>query len=84
MSGNHNQSLERAIKIVEAAKEAGAQNRTLVKQQTADFVKKLEDAGMEIVYPDLKPFQEATSGVKEMFSTIYGQDLLDYLETEIK
>ena len=70
--------------ISAAAKDAGAQNRALVKQQTADFVKKLEDAGMEIVYPDLKPFQEATSGVKEMFSAVYGQDLLDYLETEIK
>ncbi|MBE6875384.1 MAG: TRAP transporter substrate-binding protein [Ruminococcus sp.] len=70
--------------ISSAAKDAGAQNRTLVKQQTADFVKKLEDAGMEIVYPDLKPFQEATSGVKEMFSAVYGQDLLDYLENEIK
>ena len=67
-----------------AAKEAGAQNRTIVKQQTADFVKKLEDAGMEIIYPDLKPFQEATSGVKEMFSAIYGQDLLNYLEHEIQ
>ena len=70
--------------LASAAKEAGAQNRALVKQQTADFVKKLEDTGMEIIYPDLKPFQEATSGVKEMFSAIYGQDLLDYLENEIQ
>ncbi|MBE6876023.1 MAG: TRAP transporter substrate-binding protein [Ruminococcus sp.] len=60
-----------------AAEVAGKQNRVLIKNQTTDMVKRLEAEGMEIVYPDLKPFQEATSGVKNI---IYGQDLPDVLK----
>ncbi|MBQ4466273.1 MAG: TRAP transporter substrate-binding protein [Oscillospiraceae bacterium] len=66
--------------ISEAAKNAEFQNRKLVKRQTDECVQKLEDAGMEIVYPDLSPFREATTGVKDMFAAVYGQDLIDYIE----
>ena len=62
-----------------AAEIAGNQNRVLIKNQTTDMVKRLESEGMEIVYPDLKPFQEATAGVKDIFAEVYGQDLLDAL-----
>ncbi|MBR0485943.1 MAG: TRAP transporter substrate-binding protein [Oscillospiraceae bacterium] len=63
-----------------AAEVAGKQNRVLIKNQTTDMVKRLEEAGMEIVYPDLKPFQEATSGVKDIFADVYGQDVLNALK----
>ncbi len=66
--------------ISDAAKNAETKNRSLVKRQTDECVKKLEDAGMEVVYPDLAPFREATTGVKDMFATVYGQDLIDYIE----
>lgn len=67
--------------IVSAAAEiAGNQNRILIKNQTTDMVKRLEEEGMEIVYPDLKPFQEATAGVKDVFADVYGQELLNSLK----
>lgn len=64
-----------------AAKDAESQNRKLVREQTESYVQKLEDTGMEIVYPDLEPFRKATDGVKDMFSNVYGQDLIDYLNS---
>lgn len=67
--------------IANAALDAQAQDRALVKEQTESYVQKLEDAGMEIVYPDLEPFRKATSGVKDMFSNVYGQDLIEYIDT---
>ncbi len=65
--------------ISAAAEIAGSQNRILIKNETTDMVKRLEEAGMEIVYPDLKPFQDATSNVKEIFADVYGQELLNAL-----
>ncbi len=65
--------------IQNAAKDAEKQNRTLVKQQTEDYVKELENVGMEIVYPDLQPFQKATEGVMDMFRTMYGEELIAFV-----
>lgn len=63
-----------------AAEIAGNQNRILIKNETTDMVQRLEEAGMEIVYPDLKPFQTATAGVKDIFADVYGQELLNSLK----
>lgn len=63
--------------IEKAAKTAETEDRKLVKQQTEDFVSKLEEAGMEVNYPNLEPFKKATSGVMDVFSQIYGQELID-------
>ena len=63
--------------IERAAQTAEEEDRQLVKQQTEDLVAKLEEAGMEVVRPDLAPFKEATSGVVDFFATIYGQELID-------
>jgi len=65
--------------ISEAAKSAETQNRSLVKQQTQDYVKELENVGMEIVYPELQPFREATTGVLDMFRAVYGEELISYV-----
>ncbi|MBQ5417551.1 MAG: TRAP transporter substrate-binding protein [Oscillospiraceae bacterium] len=63
--------------IESAAKTAATEDRELVKKQTEDFVSMLEEAGMEVVYPDLAPFKEATSGVIDFFSDIYGHELIE-------
>ena len=69
--------------IENAAKDAGEENRSIVKQQTQDYVKELEKAGMEIFYPELQPFREATTGVLDMFRAVYGEDLISFV-TEYK
>ena len=68
--------------ISESAKTAETQNRTLVKQQTEEYVKELENVGMEIVYPELQPFREATTGVLDMFRAVYGEDLISYVTNQ--
>lgn len=62
--------------ISKAAISAQEYNRGLVKQQTSDDVSKLEDMGMIITYPDLGAFQTATKGVADVFSDIYGEELV--------
>lgn len=66
--------------IADAAEEAQSVDRGLVKQQTDDCVAKLEEAGMVISHPDLEPFRKATEGVMEMFRTVYGEDLIAYVQ----
>ncbi len=63
--------------ISNAAKTAESEDRALVKQQTEDFVGKLEEEGMIVNYPDLEPFKNATSGVMDVFADIYGDELLN-------
>ncbi|MBR1530174.1 MAG: TRAP transporter substrate-binding protein [Oscillospiraceae bacterium] len=65
--------------IQNAAKDAESQNRALVKQQTEDYVKELENVGMKIVYPDLQPFRKATESVMDMFRTMYGEELIAFV-----
>ena len=66
--------------INEAAKKAETENRQLVKKQTEEYVALLEAAGMEVNYPDLEAFRKKTTGVKNVFSGLYGEELLKYLE----
>ena len=65
--------------ITEAANEAQTLDRSLVKQQTEECVKELEANGMLVVYPDLEPFRNATTGVVDMFRTVYGEELIEYV-----
>lgn len=66
--------------IQNAAKNAQNLDRKLVKEQTEAYVSKLKEAGMTITRPDLKAFQEATSGVMGVFTTVYGEELLSKLK----
>jgi len=75
---------EYRVVIEKAAKEAAAEDRALVKQQTEDFVALLEKEGMVVNYPDLAPFKEATSGVMDVFAKIYGQELIDEIMKNTK
>ena len=65
--------------IREAAKKAQDLDRKLVKEQTDSYVTKLKEAGMTITTPDLKAFQSATSGVMNVFTNVYGEELLKKL-----
>lgn len=67
--------------LSEAALHAQEENRKTVKKQTEDYVELLEQKGMTVVYPNLNVLKEATTGVSEMFSDVYGQDLLLRVET---
>lgn len=65
-------------KIIEkAALESQTYNRRMIKEQTDDMLGKLEEAGMVINHPDLKPFQEATRNVRERFVDQFGRQLIE-------
>ena len=66
---------DRAI-LLDAARKAQDMNRRLVKEQTESCVAKLREAGMMITNPDLKAFQAATGSVMDVFSNVYGTELL--------
>ena len=65
--------------ILDAALQAQNLDRQLVKEQTDSYVTKLKEAGMTITTPDLKAFQAATSGVMDVFTNVYGEELLQKL-----
>ncbi len=68
--------------ISAAAKDAQKENRDIVKQQTEDFVEKLKsEGGMEVNYPDLEPFKQATAGVMDVFADIYGDELINKIKS---
>jgi len=70
--------------IIAAAKKAQDLDRKLVKEQTESYVSKLKEAGMTITQPDLKNFQKATAGVMNVFTDIYGEELLKKLAEATK
>lgn len=62
--------------IKEAALDAQATDRALIKQQTEDYISKLEtECGMTITYPDLSAFKAKTDSVKTFFN--YDEKLLE-------
>jgi tripartite ATP-independent transporter DctP family solute receptor len=65
--------------IEEAANEARDYHRKAVQQQGKDFVKTLQEKGMEVTTPDTTPFREATKGVYKDFEGKVGKDFLDKL-----
>jgi tripartite ATP-independent transporter DctP family solute receptor len=63
--------------ISEAAYDAQQLNRKIVQKQTKEYVSKLEKKGMKVIYPDLSPFKKKTTGVIDVFSDVYGSELVD-------
>lgn len=70
--------------LSECAIEAQKLNREMISNQTKEYVKLLEDEGMEIVYPDLKAFKKVTEGVLYVFSGVYGEELTNSISQYIK
>ncbi len=58
------------------ALEAQSLNREMVRRQTEEYVSLLQEAGMVISTPDRRPFIEATRGVLQVFSRVYGSRLV--------
>lgn len=63
-----------------AAIEAQKQNRTMIQEQTTQYIGMLEEEGMTITYPDLEEFREATAEVYDYFAESYGEELMDMLK----
>lgn len=63
-----------------AALEAQKQNREMIQAQTEEYVRKLQDKGMKVTYPDLAKFKKATTGVYDYFASSYGEKLMEMLK----
>ena len=63
--------------IMEAAKKAQEKDRELIKTQTDEYIMKLEDAGMNITYPDLEDFKLATKMVFNELSESYDSEIVN-------
>lgn len=66
--------------VAAAAKTSADYDRQMNQQQSEDYLAKLQDAGMNVITPDLTPFKEATAGVAESYRDTYGT-MLDDLNT---
>ncbi|KKM11400.1 hypothetical protein SY88_09240 [Clostridiales bacterium PH28_bin88] len=62
-----------------AGKEAGAYERNLIAQQTAEQVDKLKEKGMVVTEVDKSLFLEATKPVYQQFESKFGKDLIDQI-----
>lgn len=54
-------------------------NRNLVQQRTEQNVELLQAAGMEVTFPDLGPFVEATKSIADEYVNVYGKDLIEQI-----
>lgn len=62
--------------IMQAASEAQLTNRQMVKEQTELYLDKLQnECNMQVSYPDLKEFKNATSGIADFFC--YDKEFMD-------
>ncbi len=55
----------------QAADAAAAQQRQLLADTTADYLKTVEDAGLVVTYPDVDAFRAATATVRDEFAANY-------------
>ena len=63
--------------VAAAAKTSADYDRQMNQQQSEDYLAKLQDAGMNVITPDLTPFKEATASVAENARDTYGTMLND-------
>lgn len=63
--------------IQEAAIKAQNLNRKMVKEQTDSLVEDLKKEGMIVTRPDLTEFKKETQSVLDIFSEVYGKDLMN-------
>ena len=69
------QSLPKAYQdvLTKAARAAGDYQFKLLQDDEKAVMKKLQDKGLQITYPDLKPFMEATKVVRDNYAKSYPQ-----------
>lgn len=63
-----------------AAKEAESLDRKLVKEQTENYIRLLEEKGMTITYPDLNEFKAKSAGVFDYFRNSYGDEIINTIK----
>jgi tripartite ATP-independent transporter DctP family solute receptor len=70
--------------IKDAAIKAQNADRKIVKEQTDTLVSSLQKEGMTVTKPNLAEFADATKGVLDEFSEVYGKDLMDKVKAFTK
>ena len=70
--------------IKDAAVKAQNLNRKIVMEQTDSLVANLKKEGMTVTTPKLSEFADATKGVLDMFSDVYGKALMDKVKAFTK
>lgn len=63
--------------IKESAQEAAQFHRDLLVENEDKMLEELQDSGMEVIYPDLEPFEEKVDGVYESFRNEVGDEVVD-------
>lgn len=63
--------------LLDAAKEVADYERGLCEDNEAGQIAEMEKAGLQVTYPDVKPFQDALEGVYADFAKQFGQENID-------
>jgi tripartite ATP-independent transporter DctP family solute receptor len=63
--------------IARAVERSQEYNRNLVQQMTKDFLIELQEAGVQVTYPDRAAFEAKTKDVREHYSEVIGKELVD-------
>jgi TRAP-type C4-dicarboxylate transport system substrate-binding protein len=66
--------------LLDAAKEVADYERGLCEDNEAGQIEEMEKAGLQVTYPDVKPFQDALKGVYADFAKQFGQDNIDAIK----
>lgn len=66
--------------LLDAAKEVADYERGLCEDNEAGQIAEMEEAGLQVTYPDVKPFQDALQGVYTEFAKQFGQENIDAIK----
>ncbi|MCJ7873368.1 C4-dicarboxylate TRAP transporter substrate-binding protein [Phaeobacter sp. J2-8] len=68
--------------IHETAHEAGLYSQQLAEQNDAAVIAKMEEAGVEVIYPDVGPFKEAAAAVYDEFPE-WSEGLYEEIQSQL-
>ncbi|PAV28424.1 C4-dicarboxylate ABC transporter substrate-binding protein [Virgibacillus profundi] len=66
--------------IAEKAEEWKEKEREMIREQDDELVKKLEEAGMKVTQPDVKPFQEIVQSMWSEYEDEFGKELIEIVK----
>ena len=70
--------------LKEGAVKFAQEHRKMVQENETNLLADLEEKGMQVSRPDLKPFQEATAKVYKEWESVLGKDLIDTIKEAVK
>ena len=70
-------SAEQQQILLDASKEVADYERSLCEDSEADQIAEMQQAGIQVTYPDVAPFQEALAGVYETFAQQFVKKNID-------